>query len=99
VRYADKAFIRFVEDHSITYFAHRQLRFDAPVGATVSLLPLGEVEGIRTEGLKWALHGETLALGTRGVSNVVERSPVVIEWRSGHLVVVRLLGEGEMFTW
>ena len=99
VRYADRAFIRFVEDHSITYFAHRQLRFDAPVGTTVSLLPLGDVDGVRTEGLKWALHGETLTLGTRGVSNVVERSPVVVEWQSGHLVLVRLLEEGEIFTW
>lgn len=99
VRYADKAFIRFVEDHSITYFAHRQLRFDAPAGATVSLLPLGEVEDIRTEGLKWALHGETLTIGTRGVSNVVERSPVVVEWQRGHLVVIRLLEERELFEW
>lgn len=99
VRYADRAFIRFVEDHSIIYFAHRQLRFDAPVGATVSLLPLGEVEGVRTEGLKWTLHGETLTIGTRGVSNVVESSPVCVEWQSGHLVVVRLLGKREMFVW
>lgn len=99
VCYAERAFIRFVEDHSISYFAHRQLQFDAPVGATVSLLPLGEVEGVRTGGLKWALQGETLTIGTRGVSNVVEHSPVRIEWQSGHLVVVRLLQEGERFQW
>ncbi len=99
VRYTEKAFIRFVEDHSILYFAHRRLQFDAPVGATVSLLPLGEVEGVRTEGLKWALCGETLTIGTRGVSNVVESSPVRIEWGSGHLVVVRLLQEEELFQW
>lgn len=99
VCYAEKAFIRFVEDHSITYFAHRQLQIEAPVGTTVSLLPLGEVEGVRTAGLKWALQGETLTIGTRGVSNVVERSPVRIEWQSGHLVVVRLLREGEQFRW
>lgn len=99
VRYADRAFIRFVEDHSIIYFAHQQLRFDAPVGTIVSLLPLGEVEGLRTEGLKWALRGERLSLGTRGVSNVVERSPIRIDWQRGHLVVVRLLREGELFTW
>lgn len=99
VRYTEKAFIRFVEDYSITYFAHRQVQFEAPVGATVSLLPLGEVKGVRTEGLKWALHGETLDIGTRGVSNVVERSPVRIEWQSGHLVIVRLWQEGERFVW
>lgn len=99
VRYTDRAFIRFVEDHSITYFAHRRLQLEAPVGATVSLLPLSEVEGVLTEGLKWALRGETLTIGTRGVSNVVEHSPVRIEWQGGHLVVVRLLQEGERFQW
>lgn len=99
VRYTEKAFIRFVEDHSILYFAHRRLQFDAPVGTTVSLLPLGEVEGVRTEGLKWVVRGETLTIGTRGVSNVVESSPVRIEWQSGYLVVVRLLQEGELFQW
>lgn len=99
VRYANKAFIRFVEDHSIIYFAHRQLRFDAPSGITVSLLPLGNVEDVLTDGLKWALHGERLTLGTRGVSNVVERSPVEVRWRSGFLVVVRLLQADEGFEW
>ncbi len=90
VRYADRAEIRFVEDHSITYFGHRQVQFDAPPGATVSLLPLGEVHGVRTEGLKWALHGETLTIGTRGVSNVVVSSPVSVTWEQGYLVVIRL---------
>lgn len=99
VRYTEKAFIRFVEDHSITYFAHRRLQFGAPLGATVSLLPLGEVEGVRTEGLKWALCGETLTIGTRGVSNVVEGSPVRIQWQSGYLLVIRLLEKGELFEW
>ncbi|MCL6476556.1 MAG: thiamine diphosphokinase [Firmicutes bacterium] len=90
VRYADRAEIRFVEDHSITYFGHRRVHFDAPRGATVSLLPLGEVHGVRTEGLKWALHGETLNIGTRGVSNVVVSSPVSVTWEQGYLVVIRL---------
>ncbi len=91
VRYADRADIRFVEDHSITYFGHRSVQFDAPVGTTVSLLPLGEAQGVRTRGLKWALHWETLTIGTRGVSNVVESSPVSVAWEQGYLVVIRLL--------
>jgi thiamine pyrophosphokinase len=66
------------------------VQFDAPPGATVSLLPLGEVQGVRTEGLKWALHGETLNIGTRGVSNVVVSSPVSVTWEQGYLVVIRL---------
>jgi thiamine pyrophosphokinase len=45
---------------------------------------------VRTEGLKWALHGETLNIGTRGVSNVVVSSPVSVTWEQGYLVVIRL---------
>lgn len=99
VRYTDRAFIRFVEDGSISYFGNRRVEFQAPVGATVSLLPLGEAEGVRTQGLKWALAGETLSIGTRGVSNVVESSPVVVQWEAGYLVVIRLLRAGERFEW
>jgi len=99
VRYADRASIRFVEDHSVTYFAYCKLSFAAPIGATVSLLPLGEVHGVRTEGLRWALNMETLSIGTRGVSNEVVSSPVVVEWHDGHLVVIRLLQSGELFEW
>ncbi len=99
VRYTDRAFIRFVEDGSISYFGNRRVEFHAPIGATVSLLPLGEAEGVRTQGLKWALRGEKLGIGTRGVSNVVENAPVVVEWRSGYLVVIRLLMADERFEW
>jgi len=40
-------------------------------GEIVSLIPLVDaVEGVRTQGLRWALNGERLELGdTRGVSN------------------------------
>lgn len=99
VKYTDRATIRFVEDRSVTYFAHRVVKFEAPVGTTVSLLPLGEAKGVRTGGLKWALHGETLQIGTRGVSNEVVGNPVVVEWQGGYLIVVRLLGPGELFRW
>jgi thiamine pyrophosphokinase len=42
-----------------------------PPGATVSLFALGgPAHGVRTEGLRWALDGETLEPGsTRGLSN------------------------------
>jgi thiamine pyrophosphokinase len=49
------------------------LRLDAAAGALVTLLPVGgDATGVRTEGLRYPLHGERLAAGTtRGVSNVV----------------------------
>jgi thiamine pyrophosphokinase len=63
-------------------------------GDTVSLLPLyGDVTDIRTEALKYPLHGETLAFGpARGVSNVMLESEASVSFVSGLLLVVHTMG-------
>jgi len=49
----------------------------------------GDVHGVTTEGLEYALHDETLRLGpARGVSNVFINSTVVVRVRSGLLLAV-----------
>lgn len=98
VHYVDRASIRFLEDHSITYFGHNRVRFEALKGTVVSLLPLGDVRGVSTNGLKWRLQDETLS-GTRGISNVVQSSPVDVQWQAGSLVIIRLLQSDESFDW
>ena len=63
---------------------------DGEAGELVSLLPVhGPAEGVRTSGLRYPLHGETLPAGTtRGVSNVVESPPAEVQLDAGTLVVV-----------
>ena len=63
---------------------------DAEVGELVTLLAVGgEATGITTSGLRYPLHREPLAAGTsRGVSNVVESTPVAIELEDGTLFAV-----------
>jgi thiamine pyrophosphokinase len=66
----------------------RELR-GAP-GEPVSLLPLGRVEGITTEGLVYPLRGETLEAGSsRGVSNVFETDSARVTVGRGVLLVVQ----------
>jgi thiamine pyrophosphokinase len=59
-------------------------------GDLVSLLPVGRaVEGVRTEGLRFPLHGEDLAGGrTRGLSNVRIEPVARITVDSGWLLVI-----------
>jgi thiamine pyrophosphokinase len=59
-------------------------------GELVSLLPVhGPAEGVRTDGLRYPLHGETLPPGTtRGVSNVLETPPAEVLLDAGTLVAV-----------
>ncbi len=56
----------------------------------LTLLALGgAADGITTDGLRWPLHGETLAAGsTRGVSNEIVTGPVRIDLTVGTLLAV-----------
>ncbi|MGC8873324.1 MAG: thiamine diphosphokinase [Chloroflexia bacterium] len=62
-------------------------------GETVSLLPFaGDVDGVRTSGLKWSLSGGTLRFGIgRGISNVLIGTEARISVADGLLLVVHLL--------
>jgi thiamine pyrophosphokinase len=66
------------------------VRLDGEHGELLSLLPVhGPAEGVRTSGLRYPLHGETLPAGTsRGVSNVIETPPAEVVLDAGTLVVV-----------
>ncbi|GAA4447777.1 thiamine diphosphokinase [Ravibacter arvi] len=49
-----------------------------PAGTPLSLIPVGTVEGIRTEGLKYELAGESLTIGYRtGSSNEAAKDGIV----------------------
>lgn len=65
-------------------------RVDGDAGELVTLLPVhGAAEGVRTSGLRYPLHRETLPAGTtRGVSNVLESPPAEVALDTGTLVVV-----------
>jgi thiamine pyrophosphokinase len=62
-----------------------------PVGSLVSVVPLSqEVTGVTYTGLEYPLTNATLLLGsTRGISNVVVKSPATIYIESGLLVVIQ----------
>jgi thiamine pyrophosphokinase len=60
-------------------------------GDLVTLLPVGgAAQGVHTEGLRWALRGETLAPGTsRGVSNELVVPVARVRLASGVLLAVQ----------
>lgn len=61
------------------------LESDIPLGTTLSLLPLGEVAEVHSEGLKWNLSGQTMGPGRQlGQSNQVV-GPVTVRAGSGSL--------------
>lgn len=67
------------------------VRFGGRSGQLVTILPVhGPAEGVRTEGLLYPLHGETLLAGTtRGVSNVLVADEAQVSLTGGVVLVVR----------
>ncbi|HEY6532942.1 MAG TPA: thiamine diphosphokinase [Acidimicrobiales bacterium] len=67
------------------------IRFSGRPGQLVTILPVhGAAEGVRTEGLRFALHGETLIAGsTRGVSNELAATEAAVALTGGAVLVVR----------
>jgi thiamine pyrophosphokinase len=68
---------------------NRGLDVAGPVGALVTLLPVGgDAEGVTTEGLRYPLRDETLRFGrARGISNEVASMPAKVTVRNGSLLV------------
>lgn len=56
----------------------------------ISLIPLTETRGVRTEGLRWTLEAETLRVGeTRGVSNEPVAAAASVHVQNGLLLLTR----------
>lgn len=68
----------------------REFTMETRAGQTISLFPLsGRVDGITTEGLRYALNGEFLENGVRdGSSNEATGKQIRIGHRSGDLLLI-----------
>jgi thiamine pyrophosphokinase len=73
-----------------------RIELQGKTGDLVTLLPIaGAAEGVRTDGLRYPLGGETLRMGrSRGLSNVVEAAPASVSVERGILLVIEISQEG-----
>jgi len=90
VRWRHQATLRLLDDHSIVYPLPNDFTKDYAAGTTISLVPVGKVEGIVTKNLLFALNDEPLELGHRaGTSNRVVADGIVrISYKSGDLLMM-----------
>lgn len=91
VRHGSGTDIRLVDEIGETFVVagERIWEGDDLPGRTVSLMALGPVENVVTRGLRWPLHGETLAPGVRdGTLNVVDAPRFSVSAGSGTLIVL-----------
>jgi thiamine pyrophosphokinase len=71
-----------------------RLALEGAPGDIVTLLAIGDAEGVTTDGLAYPLAGETLRMGqSRGLSNVIASTPASVRLEAGTLLVVELSRE------
>jgi thiamine pyrophosphokinase len=71
------------------------LVLDGASGDIVTLLPIGDADGVTTDGLAYPLAGDTLRMGqSRGLSNVIASTPASVRLLAGTLLVVELKQRG-----
>jgi thiamine pyrophosphokinase len=90
VRYKDQIKIVLFDDHSKVFPLVGTFEKWYAAGTPISLVPVGTVAGIKTEGLKYNLHDESLQIGYRnGNSNEAEADGFVrISAQSGDLLLM-----------
>lgn len=90
VRYKDRIRPVIFDDHSKIFPLVGRYEKWYAAGTPISLIPVGTVSGIVTEGLKYNLNDESLTLGYRtGSSNEAERDGFVrIEAQTGDLLMM-----------
>ena len=70
------------------YLIRDEIQIQGQEGQLVSLIPVGKVEGITTEGLAFPLNNESLEFGVReGLSNYLTRKQARVRFRKGLLLV------------
>lgn len=76
------------------YLVKNEITLDAKIGDRVSLIPWnGAASGIFTKGLHYSLRNETLyPWKSRGISNVVQRSPFCVSLEKGALLLLHFTG-------
>lgn len=93
VRYRNSLKVVIHDDHSKIFLLPRYFQKWYPAGTIISLIPIGQVNGISTENLVYPLHDETLTIGYRsGSSNAVAADGIVtINHTEGDLLLMECI--------
>jgi thiamine pyrophosphokinase len=93
VRYRNQLKIVIIDDHSKVYLLPNRFEKWYTANTPISLIPIGEVSGVKTKNLFYPLTDESLTIGYRtGSSNhVIADGIVVIEHKTGDLLLMECI--------
>jgi len=88
-RFDKKFHLTIYDEFSQIFIVRDEWQYTGKPGQAVSLIPIGEVHGVKTEGLTWTLNDEALNFGEReGCSNQMMNKLTSVRIRSGILLII-----------
>ncbi|MGE5597718.1 MAG: thiamine diphosphokinase [Hyphomicrobiales bacterium] len=87
--YRDHADVRVVDDRFEVSLVRGTTVIEAPRHTVISLVAVGQCEGVTTTGMRWNLTDYPLAFSPYGVHNEVAETPASVSVRSGDLLLFR----------
>ena len=93
VRFREQLKIVILDDYSKIFLLPKKYEKWYPKATPISLIPIGKVDGITTQNLKYSLDNESLTIGYRtGSSNEVEEDGMIkITYQEGDLLMMECL--------
>ena len=85
--FRDRADVRVVDDRFEVRLVNDEAEIGAPEGTVVSLVAIGECEGVTTNGLRWDLDRARMTFSPYGVHNEVRVSPATVSVERGDLLL------------
>ncbi len=87
-QFKERLDIRFFDQYASFYFIPPHYELELSKGQLVSLYPFPQAHGVKTSGLNWELHGQSLSIQSQiGTRNFATGSKITIEYSSGDLLL------------
>lgn len=84
-----QARLRIVDDYFEVSLVDGETLVDGPPGTVVSLVAIGQAQGVTTTGMRWDLTDHPLAFSPYGIHNEIRETPARITVRQGDVLVFR----------
>ena len=89
-RYSPFAYISILNKFSEIDYIKNSFTFESPVGRKISLMVMGGISSITSQGLKWEFNGKSYNFSPFGISNEVQSSPVTLGTEGDGVFLFRL---------
>ena len=80
---------KIITKNQTIYYLKNNIEINNKKGKTLSIIPMTDVEKIKSEGLKWKLDSINLNFGfVGGISNIIEENNAKISLKKGECAII-----------